>query len=197
VPGTAPLAQEAAVGAARPPDTGISPQRASAALSTAGLALSSELQASAAGASALGRGGDGAGPELMQCQRELGPADAAPLSTQDQGKQDKRWGETEPQEIQPAPCAVAASVPAPSLGVPPAPHLQPTTAPVPPVKRVQGTRAAEEQLNGLEQPSHCKTTAHLHRATSAWKHRAAAHGASRRHQAPTMSDSVALWTKKT
>lgn len=81
------------MGPARPPDTGISPQCVNAVPSTAGLALSSELQASAAGASALGRGGDGAGPELMQCQREPGPADAAALSNQDHGKQDKRWGE--------------------------------------------------------------------------------------------------------
>lgn len=94
VPSTAPLTQEAVVGAACPPDAGISPQCDNAALSTAGLALSSALQASAAGASALGRGGDGAGPELMQCQREPGPADAVPLSTQDHDKQDKRWGET-------------------------------------------------------------------------------------------------------
>lgn len=80
------------MGAACLPYAGISPQCANAVLSTAGLALSSELQASAAGASALGRGGDGAGPELMQCQREPGTADAAPLSAQDHDKQNKRWG---------------------------------------------------------------------------------------------------------
>lgn len=134
-PSTAPLAQDGAEGAACPPDRGISPQCANAVLSTAGLALSSALQASAAGASALGRGGDGAGPKLMQCQRDPGPADAAPLSTQDHGKHDKRCGGDgrggEGQEVCPAPCAVPACVPAPSLGVPPAPHLRPTTAPTP------------------------------------------------------------------
>lgn len=76
-----PVGPEAAVGAVRPLDTGISPPCANAALSTAGLALSLELHASTAGAWALGRGGDGAGPELMQCQCQPGPADAAPLSS--------------------------------------------------------------------------------------------------------------------
>lgn len=94
------------MGAVRPLDTGISPPCANAALSTAGLAWSLELHASTAGALALGRGGDSAGPELMQCRCQPGPADAAPLSTQDHGRRGKTRGDghgREAQEVCPAP----------------------------------------------------------------------------------------------
>lgn len=104
------------MGAVRPLDTGISPPCANAVLSTAGLAWSLELHASTAGALALGKGGDSAGPELMQCRCQPGPADAAPLSTQDHSKWGKARGDgcgREAQEVYPAPslpCVCAQSL---------------------------------------------------------------------------------------
>lgn len=112
------------MGAVQPLGTGISPPCANAVLSTAGLAFSLELHASTAGAWALGRGGDGAGPELMQCQCQPGSADAAPLSTQDHGKRGKARGDghgSEARELCPAPslpCVCAGS-----LGMFPTPLL--------------------------------------------------------------------------